>query len=156
MNRYAEEANYFDTTVHPNNSQTEIMILLQDFGVSNILFAQGNAGGKFAWIVRFEYKEHTYRFIFSPLTCHYPLHERSYAKKRRTNQEQALFQMGRIAVHFVKAILTAAEAQPGALFGFMELPEFAGNGLPPVASEVDPRMISSLPVLQIPIRVAKE
>ena len=46
--------------------------------------------------------------------------------------------MGRIAVNFVKAILTAAEAQPGALFGFLELPANAGRpgALRPVASEL--------------------
>ena len=60
--------------------------------------------------------------------------------------------MGRIAVHFVKAVLTAAEAQPGALFGFMELPSQAGrSGVPPVASELDvTTLLESAPLFQLP------
>lgn len=49
--RYAEEANYWDTTVHPGNSQGEIIALLEEFGTDNVMFGQGNAGGRFAWLV---------------------------------------------------------------------------------------------------------
>lgn len=128
MKRYAEDWNYFDTTVHPAKSQAEIIELLEDFGASNYLIQQGQVGGKFAWLVRFEWQGKSYRFAFTPLDCRSPNHERSFGGKRRTYTEQARYQMGRIAVHFIKAILTAAEANPDALFGFLELPEVATRG----------------------------
>jgi len=72
--------------------------------------------------------------------------------KRRSHAEQAKFQMGRIAVHFVKAILTAADAQPHALFGFLELP-LAGihrGGLPVTTAELDASgLTAALPELAI-------
>lgn len=53
--------------------------------------------------------------------------------------------MGRIAVHFVKAILTAAEAHPHTLFGFVELPEaeMHPGGLPVTAGELDASGLTS-------------
>jgi len=138
ITRSAEKMNYFDTTVQPANSQTEIIALLEQFGAESVMVAQGNAGGRFAWLVRFRWNGANYRFVFTPLECEQPDKVSSFGGKRRTHAEQARFQMGRIAVHFVKAILTAAEAQPHALFGFMELPMAAqGNGMPPVAAELD-------------------
>ena len=151
--RYAEEANYWDTTVQSGNSQGEIIDLLNDFGAESVMFAQGNAGGRFAWMVRFHWNGANYRFAFTPLQCAQPDQVNSYGGKRRTHTEQAKCQMGRIAVHFVKAILTAAEAQPGALFGFMELPEAAsGSGVPPVAAELDiSTLIDAAPLFQLPV-----
>lgn len=138
MNRLAERANYFDTTVHPAKSQAEILETLEDFGSSNFQVIQGQANGQHAWMVRFEWRNQTYRFTFAPLKCERPTNERSFGGKRRTHQEQARWQMGRIAVHFVKAILTAAETNPDALFGFLELPEVASvGGLPRTAAEID-------------------
>jgi hypothetical protein len=150
--RYAEEANYWDTTVAAGNSQGEIIALLDAFGAESILVGQGNAGGRFAWMVRFHWSGASYRFVFMPLQCAQPDQVNSYSGKRRTHTEQAKCQMGRIAVHFVKAILTAAEAQPGALFGFMELPEAAsGSGMPPVAAELDiSTLIDAVPLFQLP------
>lgn len=137
-NRFAEDANYWDTTVSPAKSMGEIQEILEEFGVRDILVTQGQTAGKFAWIIRFHWRDNTYRFLFSPLECRYPHQVNSYAGKKRTHEEQARFQMGRIAAWFVKAILTAAEAQPGALFGFLELPEVAHPGsLPLVASEIN-------------------
>jgi hypothetical protein len=135
---YAEDHNYFDTTVHPAKSQGEIMEMLDDFGAKHYQVMQGRAGGKYAWLIRFEWREQTYRFTFTPLACRAPDKERSFGGKRRLHADQAEWQMGRIALHFVKAILTAAEAQPAALFGFLELPG-AGDrpgGLPLVTSEI--------------------
>lgn len=128
IQRYAETANYFDTTVHPAKSQAEIMEMLEDFGAANFIIQQGQAGGKFAWLVRFEWQGKSYRFAFVPLECRNPDSERSFGGKRRKFTEQARYQMGRVAVHFVKAILTAAEMNPDALFGFLELPEVATRG----------------------------
>jgi len=153
--RKAEQANYWDTTVQPGNSQGEIIALLEEFGADGLLFAQGNARGKFAWLVRFSWRGANYRFVFSPLECEYPEQVHSYGGKRRTHVEQARFQMGRIASHFVKAILTAAEAQPHALFGFMELPGMAtSGGIAPVAGELDVNeLIDAAPLLQLPVSV---
>jgi hypothetical protein len=75
----------------------------------------------------------------------------SYGGKRRTHEEQARFQMGRVAVWFVKAILTAAEAHPHALFGFMEPPAGGSGGLPPTAGELDVEGIAgALPAIELP------
>lgn len=138
MATYAENHNYFDTTVHPAKSQAEIIEMLGSFGAVDYQIMQGQAGGKFAWLVRFVWGEQTYRFTFIPKPCQSPGKERNFGGKRRTHDEQAKWQMGRIAVHFVKAILTAAESQPAALFGFLELPGATDRpgAIPPVASEI--------------------
>lgn len=156
--RYAEEANYFDTTVQPGNSQGEILGLLEEFGAESVMVAQGNANGRLAWLVRFRWNGANYRFVFVPLECEQPDQIHSYGGKRRTHAEQARFQMGRIAVHFVKAILTAAEAQPHALFGFMELPEAAtASGGIPVAAELDiSTLMDAAPLFQLPEIIIKE
>jgi hypothetical protein len=137
-NRYAELGNYWDTTVSPAKSMGEIQEILESFGVEDIMITQGQAAGKLAWIIRFRWQEQTYRFLFTPLVCQWPNQVNTYAGKKRTHDEQARFQMGRIAAWFVKAVLTAAEAQPAALFGFLELPAVAHDGaIPLVASEVN-------------------
>jgi hypothetical protein len=135
----AEQFNYWDTTVHPAKSQAEIVELLENFGATNYQLLQGQAGGRFAWMVRFEWQGKTYRFVFTPLECRYPHNERSFSGKRRTHNEQAKWQMGRVAAHFVKAILTAAAVQPEALFGYLELPGVATHpsGLPMTAAEIN-------------------
>lgn len=153
--RYAEEANYWATTVHPAKSQGEIVEMLEEFGAGNLLIAQGQADGKFAWIVRFAWKGATYRFVFTPLECQAPDRVASFGGKRRSHTDQARYQMARIAVHFVKAILTAAEVQPHALFGFVELPQAAGHpgGLPVTAGELDVTGLThALPELNIETR----
>lgn len=136
---YAEEMNYFQTTVHPAKSQGEIVALLEEFGVENIIFTQGLSAGRIvAWIVRFEWDGRTYRFGFKPLECLNPDKDKSYGGRRRANKMQAKWQMGRIAVHFTKAILTAATVSSHALFGYVELPE-AGtykDGSPIIAGEL--------------------
>ncbi len=148
--RFAEEANYWDTTVHPARSQGEITEMLDEFGAESVMVAQGKSGGRFAWLVRFQWNGANYRFAFTPLECRTPSKLTAFGGKRREHIEQARYQMGRIAVHFVKAILTAAEAQPHALFGFMELPAAAtrSGGIPPVAAELDvSALISAAPLL---------
>ncbi|MEM7342988.1 MAG: hypothetical protein AAF485_01985 [Chloroflexota bacterium] len=153
--RYAEQANYWQTTVHPAKSQGEIIELLEDFGATNYQITQGQAQSQYAWLIRFEWQSRSYRFTFTPLVCEYPDTERKFGGKKRTHLEQSKYQMGRIAVHFVKAILTAAETHPHALFGFMELPETASNGgLPRTAGELDTGgIVSALPEL-LPMRSA--
>ncbi len=137
--RMAEEANYFGTTVHPAKSMAEIVERLEDFGVTNRVVSEGHAGGRVAWLVRFEWREETYRFTFTPLPCKLPDKEAKFGDKRRTHEQQARYQMGRVATYFVKAVLTAAEMHPDALFGFIELPG-AGthpSGLPITAAELN-------------------
>ncbi|RJX17567.1 MAG: hypothetical protein C4575_13060 [Desulforudis sp.] len=150
MNRFAEEANYWDTTVSPAKSQGEIMEMLGSFGADSTMVAQGRSGGKYAWMIRFQWQERNYRFAFTPLDCSLPDKISSFGGNKRKHQEQAKYQMGRIAVHFVKAILTAAETQPGALFGFLELPNVAAHpgGVPYIASEVDiSTFVETIPLL---------
>lgn len=147
MNRYAEDANYWDTYIEPSQSRGEIWELLEGLGADSVMIVSGKAGGKYAWLVRFQWQDKNYHFVFSPLECRFPFSTSSFKtssaknskRKKRQHDLQARYQMGRIAVNFVKAILTAAEAQPGSLFGFLELPsEVAHPGdLPPVASEIE-------------------
>lgn len=137
--RFAEEANYWSTTVHPAKSQGEIIQRLEDFGTRNLMITQGQMEGQVAWLIRFEWREATYRFTFIPLKCRHPDKVSKFGTKRRSHEKQARYQMGRVAVHFVKAILTAAEMHHDALFGFVELPE-AGtypSGLPMTAGELN-------------------
>jgi hypothetical protein len=152
MNRFAEDANYWQTTVRPSKSQSEIMERLDDFGASQYQVTQGRSLGRVAWLIRFEWREHSYRFIFVPLECKKGDVIHSFGGKRRPHHEQALYQMGRIAVHFIKAILTAAETHPYALFGFMELPGTASeHGMPLTAGEMDISQVQSmLPALPGP------
>lgn len=121
MKEYAESLNYFSTSVTPSKSQGEIMQLLEDFGATMTQVTQGTVNGNYGWLIKFGWMGRTYRFTFTPVTCKYPNKPGSYSGKRRTHVEQSKYQMGRIAVFFVKAILTAARAKPDALFGFMEL-----------------------------------
>ena len=150
--RFAEDANYFDTSVAPGKSLGEVQELLDDFGAEATMVTQGKAGDSIAWLVRFQWRGKSYRFTFQPLKCRYPNQINSYDKKRRSHAEQAKWQMGRIAVWFVKAILTAAETQPDALFGFVELPGAAAHGdLPPTAAEVGVEgMTGLLPSIDLP------
>lgn len=144
MKRYAEDANYFDTTVHPAKSQAEIMEQLEDFGASNFIIQQGQAAGKFAWLVRFEWNNKSYRFAFIPLDCRLPNNVKSFGGKRRAHLEQSRYQMGRVAVHFTKAVLTAAEMNPDALFGFLELPAVATqSGIPITAAQLGAEGLTS-------------
>ncbi len=132
--RYAEDHPYFDTTIAPSKSLSEIQELLNDFSAEAIMAVQGQTAGKYAWMIRFAWESRSYRFLFTPLECRYPTKIRSYKKDRRPNNEQARYQMGRIAVFFVKAILTAAATNPHSLFGF--LPDIMPN-LPQLGSGDD-------------------
>lgn len=139
MPRYAEDMPYWATTVHPAKSQGEIVEMLEEFGASSLMIVQGQAGGKLAWLIRFQWEGQAYRFTFVPLECKDPAKVSSFGGKRQAHADQSRYQMGRIAVNFVKAILTAAEAQPAALFGFLELPgvQRHAGGLPFTAAEID-------------------
>lgn len=144
--KYAEESNYWDTTVHPSKSQGEIVELLEDFGADQIMVVQGQSAGKFAWLIRFRWNGANYRFIFTPKTCRYPSKTSTFGGKKRAHPDQARFQMGRTAAWFVKAILTATEERPESLFGFMELPGggMHPSGIPYIASELDTRELIAL------------
>ena len=150
--RYAEDANYWQTTVHPAKSQAGIIEQLEDFGTTNMMIAQGQTSGRMAWLVRFEWQGRSYRFTFTPLPCRNPDKASSFGGKRRIHTKQAEYQMGRVALHFVKAILTAAEAQPHALFGFVELPGVGSypGGLPVTAGDLDVEgLTDTLPSLDV-------
>ena len=144
--KFAEEFNYWNTTVHPSKSQGEIMALLENFGIQNIQVSQGTANGKTALLVRFHWEEKPYRFMFVPMDCKSPNRTISFGGKKRTAVEQSRYQMGRIAVYFIKAILTAAEVQPDALFGFLELPAMTNSeGIPATMAEIDFNKTKALP-----------
>jgi hypothetical protein len=149
--RYAEDANYFTTTVHPAQSQGEISAMLEDFGATSVFVMTGNNNGNYAWMIRFQWEGRAYRFTFVPLTCENPDKMVTIAGKKRTCADQARYQMGRIAVFFVKAILTAAEATPAALFGFLELPGVKNeSGIIATAAEVDvSSLVHALPDLRL-------
>jgi len=134
---YAEDMNYWQTTVHPTTSQGEVLELLEHFGASAIQTMTGQARGRYAWIIRFTWNGQTYRFIFQPLESKYPSKTYSFGGKRRAGADQARYQMGRIAVNFIKALLTSAEIMPDVLFGFLELPGVSGSGLPPTTAELE-------------------
>lgn len=151
MKRYAEDQPYWATTVAPGNSQGEVIDLLEQFGATNTVFMSGQSQGKQAWVVRFQLEGKVYRFLFTPLDCQYPLRSYSFGGKKRLASDQAKYQMGRRAVYMVKAVLTAAQDDPAALFGFLELPGVRNSaGLPATAAELDvDELTSSLPDIQI-------
>lgn len=151
MKLYAEDSNYWDTTVHPAKSLGEVQELLEEFGVKNMVVTQGRAGTQLAWIVRFQIGDRTYRFGFMPKPCRTPDKVSSFGGKRRTHDEQARYQMGRTAVWFVKAILTAAQENETALFGFVELPEVAHRGgMPATAGELNIQgLVRALPDVEV-------
>ena len=157
MKRYAEEANYWTTTVHPAKSKGEIEEMLDNFGATQQMTMKGKANGRLAWLIRFQWEGRSYRFTFTPLECYQPSKVSSFGGRRRPHIEQSEYQMGRIAVYFVKAVLTAAEAHPHALFGFMELPQRAGENMPSTAGELDiSGVVSALPALMLPGSISQE
>jgi hypothetical protein len=154
MIQYAEDLNYWDTTVQPGKSLGEIQDLLTDFGVINVIVTQGQSNGRLAWLIRFQWMDRTYRFLFTPLPCRWSSKVSSFGGKRRQHDEQARYQMGRIAVNFVKAILTAAQMNPGALFGFVEIPGTGGGQFPAIAAELDiSGLVAALPDISIQPRL---
>ena len=143
---YAEKARYWQTPVSPMKSQGEILALLDEFGADRMQVTTGRADGRLAWLIRFDWQGRSYRFVFQPLPCEYPDKVLSHDGKRRPNHAQAEYQMGRIAYGFVKALLTAAEAQPTVLFGFLELPAMRRHpsGFPYTAAELDVEDLTGL------------
>lgn len=137
MKRFAEKANYFTTTIHPAQSMGEIQAMLDDFGAASVQTATGIEKGVPTWMIRFNWLGQFYRLTFTPLICEFPDKEMTVSGKRRTCFEQAKYQMGRIAVFAVKALLTAAEAMPGALMGFAELQAVNQDGMPITVQELD-------------------
>lgn len=138
MKTYAEQSPYWDTTVSPAKSQGEILELLTDFGAEATMIGQGESHGQFAWMVRFAWLGRSYRFVFTPLPLQYPGKLYTISGRRVTGEDRARQQMGRIALNFVKAILTAAQMNPDALFGFLELPNARpGSAVPATAAELD-------------------
>jgi len=135
---YAEDRPYWTTTVQPSKSLGELMAQLAKFGIFRHEIRQGQAHGNVAWLIRFQYLGRTHRFVFTPRPCREPDTVRSFGGVRRTHARQAIFQMGRTAYHFVKNLLAAADDQPAALFGFLELPGvFHAGELPATAAEIE-------------------
>lgn len=135
---YAEDRPYWNTTVQPSKSLGELMAQLDRFGILKHEVRQGQVYGEVAWLIRFEFREKTHRFVFTPRPCRDPDAVRSFSGARRTHARQAVFQMGRTAAHFVKNLLAAADDQPAALFGFVELPGvFHAGELPATAAELE-------------------
>lgn len=148
---YAEDRPYWVTTVDPNKSLGELMAQLGRFGIFRHEIRQGQALGNVAWLIRFQYLGRTHRFVFTPRPCREPDTVRSFGGTRRTHAKQALFQMGRTAFHFVKNLLAAADDQPAALFGFVELPGvFHAGELPATAGELEVTgLTQALPELKV-------
>ena len=151
--RFAEDANYWTTTVSPFVSQGEIYAMLKEFGVEGMMITQGQTtDGRAALLVRFGWLGESYRFAFVPLQCRDPQKQRKVGKEYRTNAEQAVYQMARVAVHGVKAILTIAESTPAVMAGFKELPSAGSHadGLPYTVGELDMReLTAALPLIQL-------
>ncbi len=144
MKTYAEQSPYWDTTVSPAKSQGEILELLTDFGAEATMIGQGESHGQFAWMVRFAWLGRSYRFVFTPLPLQNPGKLYTVSGRHATAEDRARQQMGRIALNFVKAILTAAQMNPDALFGFLELPNARpGSAVPATAAELDVSVLIS-------------
>lgn len=147
---FAEDSNYFETTIHPAKSWAEIEETLEEFGVSEIMTAKGRMDGRPARMIRFNWRGNSYRFEFVARKCRQPDKVTSFSGKRRSHRDQAEYQMGREAVNFVKAMLIAAKSQPVALFGFLELPGVSQRpgGLPVTAGQLDTsELVATLPPL---------
>ena len=123
--------------------------MLEDFQATSIMVTTTTDMelGRFGCLVRFKRWGHIYRFVFVPLESEYPDKVSSFGGKRRSHEEQTKYQMGRKAVHFVKAILTATEDQEASLVGFMETDIVTRPGaLPITVGELDiAGMMKSLP-----------
>ena len=119
---FSEDLPYFSTAVQPLRSLGEVQAIMEDFGVEQVMVQTGQSKGTHAWLIRFVYSGQVYRFVFTPKKCRNPEKVMTYAGKRRTNSEQSVYQMGRTAVYFTKAMLMAADVDPDALFAFAELP----------------------------------
>lgn len=103
--KYAEDLNYWQTTVHPATSEGEISELLENFGATAIVKMTGQSpDGQYLWIIRFQFEGRAYRFSFTPRPCRIPAKTYSFGGKRRTASEQSRYQMGRIALGVVKAV----------------------------------------------------
>lgn len=102
VERYAEDAKYWKTTVPPAKSQAEIRQMLEDFGATNSAIMQGQTGKKPTWMVRFDWNGYNFRYEFAPLECKEPDKVSRFGWKKRSHAEQARFQLGRKAVHFVR------------------------------------------------------
>lgn len=137
---YAEDSNYWETTVHPAKSWAEVEEMLEEFGVNELMTAKGRIEGRLARMIRFNWQGDSYRFEFVAKQCRQPTKLTSFGGKRRTHTDQAEYQMGREAVAFLKAILIAAKSKPKTLFAFQELPGVQTKhpgGLPLTAGELD-------------------
>jgi hypothetical protein len=152
MKKYAEDSPYWDTTVHPAKSLGEIQELLDIFGADAIIVTQGKSNGKSAWLVRFQWKDRSYHFVFLPLPLRSPGRVYKVSGKSVMAEDRTRYQMGRIAMFFVKAILTAAEMNPDALFGFMELPGASNHsGIPQTAAQINiTGLVDLLPEIDMP------
>lgn len=146
MTKYAEEMSFWTTDVDPYRSQGELMAMLNKFGAANFQVTAGQSMGANAWQVRFDWRGETYRIVFLPHPCREPdtmiMRNKHPLRMRR---EQAVYQMAREAVIFVKAVLNHATSRPEVLFGFKELPGMGArpDGLPYTAAELDTAQLTT-------------
>lgn len=151
--RFAEDANYWTTSVSPFVSQGEIYAMLKAFSTEGMIITQGQTtDGREALLVRFGWLGESYRFAFIPLKCREPEKTRVVKGEKRSHGEQAVYQMCRIAMHGVKAILTIAESTPAVLAGFKELPGVGhhDDGLPYTMGELSTHeLTAALPLIQV-------
>lgn len=148
---WAEDRAYWDTIVSPSKSMGEVQEILNDFGVQSMDIRLGQTGNRFAWVVRFEWQEKAFRFVFLPKTCQWPNKISSFGGKRRNHEEQSHYQMGRVAVNLVKNVLAAAEESPAALFGYLEVAGSNPGGIPMTAAELDVEGLTMLlPGIDLP------
>ena len=140
--KYAEQMPYWQTTVQPYKTQDAIMRLFKKFGAEERIISQGQAAGRYAWMVRFQWRGKSYRFVFTPLRCKSPAKQ----IKGRTHEEQATYQMARIALYCIKNLFAFPDSEflRAATFGFMEVtdgPRHPG-GLPYTMAELGAEKLS--------------
>lgn len=149
MTKYAEDMNFWRTSVDLSKSQGEILKLLDSFGASEYGIIRAKLENKEGLAIRFKWQNDFYRLTFHPYPTRGKSNDTIATKpggQRISKSEAALRQMGRIAVTYTKGLLLAADYKPETLFSFKELPypNMPPNILPPVAHELD---IKDLPPL---------
>jgi hypothetical protein len=133
---YAEDLPYWQTETTPASNQDRIERTLDKFGAEASMFTMARKGDSAVWMIRFQFRNRTYRFEYQPATP-----RNKTTRRGESNADQAVRQMAARAYHEIKAILTAAafdmDDTPRALFGYLELPGESNSGIPPRTSDLD-------------------
>lgn len=136
----AEEAPRWETAVDPDASMMRIRRALRKFGVRDVQFAEGDLGGRRAWVIQFRFNDENYLFKFISRKCQNPDKVKTIRGKIRTHCEQAFYQMARVAEAFTEAVLMAAVENEDVLLSFKALPtNVAGvrpDGLPYTVGDI--------------------